>query len=107
MARDKATGALASAIALVVEDGDRKMNSDANFSLLRQVITALLTSGAASAYVSGDQAVAIAAGIVAAINVLWSVYAHYGMRKVPERAVVTAIAPSVAVAKAQSIPAAK
>jgi hypothetical protein len=81
------------------------MNSDAVASMVRQVLTLLLSSAAASTYVSGDQAVAIATGAAALVSVLWSVWSHYGMRKVPEKSIVTSSAPTVADAKAISAPA--
>lgn len=83
------------------------MNSDSVASMVRQILTLLLSSAAASSYVTGDQAVAIASGAAALVSVAWSFWSHYGMRKVPARAVVTAIAPTAAEAKAASIPAAK
>ena len=78
------------------------MNSDSVASMVRQILTLLLSSGAASAYVTGDQAVAIASGAAALVSVAWSIWAHYGMRKIPETAVVTASAPTVAMARAAS-----
>jgi len=80
------------------------MNSDSVASMVRQILTLLLSSAAASSYVSGDQAVAIAGGAAALVSVAWSVWAHYGMRKVPEKAVVTGLAMNVADAKAASAP---
>ena len=80
------------------------MNSDSVGSMVRQILTLLLSSAAASSYVSGDQAVAIASGAAALVSVAWSWYAHYGMRKVPEKAVITSLAPTVADAKAASAP---
>ena len=64
------------------------MNSDELGSLVRQIVTALLSSGAAAAYVSNSQAVALAAGAGALVSVVWSIVAHWGMKKVPTSAVV-------------------
>lgn len=52
-------------------------------------------------------ATAIGGMIPLAVCGLYSVYMHWNMRKVPEKSVVVAIAPTVADAKAASIPAAK
>ena len=63
------------------------MNSDEVGNAVRQVATLVLSSAAASAYVSNSQAVAIAAGLAAVASVLWSIYAHWGMVKTPDPAV--------------------
>jgi hypothetical protein len=60
------------------------MNSDATYSLVRQVLTGILTSSTAAAYLSGDQAVAVAGAIATLANVGWSIYSHHGMVKVPQ-----------------------
>ena len=64
------------------------MNSDEVGSAVRQVATLLLSSASAGAFVSNSQGVAIAAGLGAIASVLWSVYAHWGMKKVPQTATV-------------------
>lgn len=64
------------------------MNSDAIGSLVRQVLTLVLSSGGMAAYVNGSQATAIAAGAAALVSVLWSIVAHWGMKKVPAGATV-------------------
>lgn len=64
------------------------MNSDQIGGLVRQVATALLSSGAATAFVSSEQGIAIAAGLGALVSVMWSIVAHWGMKKVPETATV-------------------
>jgi len=60
---------------------------------------------------TSDQASQLATGIAAllpiAIGGLYSIYSHWNMRKVPEKSVVTAIAPTVEEAKKASIPPAK
>lgn len=60
---------------------------------------------------TSDQASAVVTTLGSALPVIglgvWQIYSHWNMRKVPEKAVVTAIAPTVADAKAASIPAAK
>ena len=61
------------------------MNSDEVGNIVRQIATAMLSGSAASAYVSSDQSVAIAAGLAALASVLYSVYAHWGMKKVPDQ----------------------
>lgn len=80
------------------------MNSDEIGNIVRQVLTAMLSSGSAAAVMNHDQATAIATGIAALASVLWSIYAHRGMRKVPEKAIVSGEAPTVAQARARSIP---
>ena len=62
------------------------MNSDSVGSLVRQVLTAILSTTAASAYVSNDQAVAIAAGLGTLASVVWSIAAHWNKVKVPDPA---------------------
>ena len=61
------------------------MNGDEIGNAVRQVLTLLLSSASASSFVSGSQAVAIATGAGALASVLWSVYAHWNMKKVPEK----------------------
>lgn len=58
------------------------MNSDEVGNAVRQVATFVLSSGSAAAYVSNSQGIAIAAGLGALGSVLWSIYAHWGMKKV-------------------------
>ena len=62
------------------------MNGDEIANMVKQVLTLLLSSAGASAYVSGNDAVAIATGAGALASVGWSVYAHWNMKKVPENA---------------------
>jgi hypothetical protein len=62
------------------------MNPDEIGSVVRQVITLVLSSAAASAYVNNSQAVAIAAGLGAMASVVWSIFAHWNLKKVPENA---------------------
>ena len=64
------------------------MNKDEVISLVTHMATLLLSGGATSAYVSGDQATAIASGLGAAIGVGIGVYNHWNMKKVPETAIV-------------------
>lgn len=78
------------------------MNSEFWSTTVRSILLSVLSSGAAAAYISSDQAVAIATGVAALVTAAYGWYAHYGMRKVPETAVVTATAPTVADAKALS-----
>ena len=59
------------------------MNSDEIGNLVRQGLTLALGSVAGSTMTS-NQSVAIAAGAGALASVLWSVYAHWNMKKVPE-----------------------
>ena len=61
------------------------MNGDQIGNAVRQVATLVLSSTAASAYVSSSQSVAIAAGLAALASVAWSIYAHWGMVKVPAK----------------------
>lgn len=58
------------------------MNSDEIGNLVRQGLTLMLSSIAGST-MSSNQSVAIAAGAGALASVLWSVYAHWNMKKVP------------------------
>jgi uncharacterized membrane protein YebE (DUF533 family) len=83
------------------------MNADEISALVRQGVTMLGTSTAASAYLSHDQTVAIAGGAAALVSVAWTLYANWNQRKVHETSVVTATAPTVADAKAASIQAGK
>ena len=82
------------------------MNKDALISILTKVVLAAAT-GVLGSSMSQADATSIASGAIALAAFLYGVYQHYGMRKVPQGAVVTAIAPTVKEAKAQSIPAAK
>ena len=59
------------------------MNSDEIGNLVRQGLTLALGSIAGST-MSSNQSVSIAAGAGALASVLWSVYAHWNMKKVPE-----------------------
>lgn len=70
------------------------MNSEEVMNLLRQVLT--LTGGlaAGAGYVSTSQASTISNDVMVAVpalvslgSVLWSVYVHWNMKKVPETAV--------------------
>ena len=60
------------------------MNEDEIGSLVRQILTMVLSGASATAFVSSNQAAAIAAGLGALASVLWSVYAHWDKKKVPE-----------------------
>lgn len=64
------------------------MNADEVGSLVRQVATAMLSTGAAASYVSHDQVAALAMGLGTLVSVGWSVVAHWNMKKVPEGAMV-------------------
>ncbi len=64
------------------------MNPDAAGSLVRQILTAVLSGGAADAYANNDQIAAIVSGAAALASVAWSIYSHYGMKKVPQGATV-------------------
>jgi len=82
------------------------MNPDALDALLTKIVLAAAT-GIFGATMSQADATSIASGAIAAAAFLYGWYKHYRMRKVPQGSVVTAIAPTVKEAKAQSIPAAK
>ena len=58
------------------------MNSDEIGNLVRQGLTLALGSVAGSTMTS-NQSVSIAAGAGALASVLWSIYAHWNMKKVP------------------------
>lgn len=83
------------------------MNSDEIGAIVRQFLMMALSSSAATAYVTGAQATSIAAGLGALATIAWTIYSNWNQRKVHETAVVTAVAPTVDIAKAQSIPAGK
>lgn len=83
------------------------MNADEIAGLVRTLLNTLLTGTAATAYVSGSQAVALSSAAGALVTIAWSIYAKRAMRLVPETAVVTSTASTVAAAKALSIPAGK
>ena len=81
------------------------MNSDEIQTLVRNIAVSLLSSGAAAAYVSQEQAAALASGLAALAVLIWSVWAHWNQRPVPETAVVTSHAPTVTMARELSAPA--
>ena len=62
------------------------MNGDEVGSLVRQVLTAVLSTGTAAAFVNGDQAAGIAAAVGTLASIAWSIVAHWNMKKVPETA---------------------
>lgn len=62
------------------------MNPDEAGNMVRQILTLVLSGTMGSAYVSGTQAVAIATGVGAVASVIWSIAAHWNMKKVPETA---------------------
>ena len=62
------------------------MNPDEIGNLARQTLTALMATYA-GAFMTTNQESAIAAGLVALGSVLWSVYTHWNMKKVPENEV--------------------
>ena len=64
------------------------MTPDALGSLVRQILTAVLSTTAAASFVSNDQAVAIASGLGTLATVIWSIYAHWNQKKVPSDATV-------------------
>lgn len=78
------------------------MNADEIGAIVRQFLMMALSSGAATAYVSGAQAASIAAGLGALATVGWTVYSNWNQRKVHETAVVTTTAPTVAQARVES-----
>jgi hypothetical protein len=80
------------------------MNSDAIDALITKLIVAALAAGGGDAIASQSQVQAIVYGAGALLAVGYGFYKHYGMRKVPEKAIVTSIAPTVADAKAASAP---
>lgn len=83
------------------------MNADEVGAMVRQLVTMLGSSTAMASYVSGNQVVALASGAAAGASVIWTLYTNWNQRKVHETAVVTATAPTIAAAKAESIPAGK
>ena len=71
-------------------------------------VLVLFLAPIAAKYGIDNSTLATATGlIVGGAAGVWMLYSHFNMKKVPERAVVTAIAPTAAEATAQSIPAAK
>jgi hypothetical protein len=83
------------------------MNSDMIDAAVTKIVASLLAGYTGDAIASGSEKQAIAAGIGALAAVLYGVYRHWNMRKVPATSVVTALAPTVTAAKAASISAAK
>jgi hypothetical protein len=78
------------------------MNSQETMNLVRQLLTFALAYAAGRGLISADQSSALVSDIVQAIpliggagSILWSVYAHWNMKKVNEKSV--AILPSAAV----------
>ena len=60
------------------------MNSDEIGNLVRQGLTLAIGSIAGSTMTTSSETYSIAAGAGALASVLWSVYAHWNMKKVPE-----------------------
>lgn len=60
------------------------MNQDEIGNATRQIATAILSFLVGDGMVSGDQAGALAAGAGALVSIIWSIYAHWNMKKVPE-----------------------
>lgn len=58
------------------------MTGDAIGSLIRQVLTTLLSGSAAAAYMSSADATAAAAAIGTLVSVGWSIAAHWNKVKV-------------------------
>jgi hypothetical protein len=83
------------------------MNSDEIAALVKSIANTILTTGAVAAYVNGQQAAALAAGAGALATIVYGIYTRWNQRLVKETAVVTATAPTVAAARAESIPAGK
>ena len=82
------------------------MNSSETNNLVSVLV--LFLAPIAAKYGIDNATLATAAGmIVSGAAGVWMLYSHFNMKKVPERAVVTAIAPTAAEAQAQSIPAVK
>ena len=59
------------------------MTPDGIGSLVRQILTALLTSAAAAAYLDNQQAIAVATAVGTLVSIGWSIWAHWNMDKVP------------------------
>lgn len=83
------------------------MNADEIAALIRQLLPIIGAGAVTSGYLSGEQLVAISGAIATVASVCWTVYANWNQRKVHETSVVTATAPTMAAAKAASIPASK
>ena len=78
------------------------MNSDEITSLVTKAVIAAFGMWGGSAFATGAQVQTIAAGAGTLAAVLFGMYRAWNMRKVPEKAVVTSLAPTVADAKAAS-----
>jgi uncharacterized membrane protein YfcA len=64
------------------------MNSDEIQSLVTKLVVMILSSMSGAAAMNNSQATAIATGAGAVAAVLFGVYQHWNMKKVPEKAVV-------------------
>lgn len=83
------------------------MNSDEISGLVKDLVNTILTSGAITSYVTGSQAAALATGAGVLATIAYGIWSRWNTRKVPETSIVTALAPSVQIAKASSITSAK
>ena len=74
------------------------MNSDEIQSLVTKLVVMVLSSMSGAAAMNNSQVTAIATGAGAVAAVLFGVYQHWNMKKIPEKAVV-ASAPATEVTK--------
>jgi hypothetical protein len=82
------------------------MNKDEWISL-STIIVALIGPQALKYGVTTSDLMNALTALFSVAMVVWTLYKNWNMRKVAETAVVTSVAPTVAVAKAESIPAGK
>ena len=64
------------------------MNSEAVGSLIRKILISVLSALAAKYHLDNNTAVAIATDLADLAVIGWGVWAHWGMKKVPETATV-------------------
>lgn len=80
------------------------MNSDEISALVTKIVVGLFSMGMGASVVTQSQGAAIATGLGAVAAVLFGVYQHWNMRKVPEKSIVTGQAGSVDAARDLSAP---
>lgn len=65
------------------------MTQDAIESFARKILMVILTAVATKLHIEGSSAAAFASDVADLTVIVWSVWAHWGMKKVPENAQVT------------------
>jgi hypothetical protein len=81
------------------------MNNDQLLNLLKQVLTLFggIAAGIGAAHISAEQITTISNDLVVAVpalvsagSLIWSVYAHWNMKKVPDKAIALELPKTVA-----------